>query len=95
MGECGEGDSTMMDPRGMMTASERLEVEAWRRIHARSMATGVESARMLSAQYLPSWLEDEEWVQAFEVGYRAFTWAQDCNPYEYNDLEDIRAMVLT
>jgi hypothetical protein len=28
-----------------------------------------------------------------EIGERAFSWAQDCNPWESNDPEDVRAFL--
>lgn len=37
------------------------------------------------------WAKDS--VLALEIGYRAWTHAQDCNPYEINPLDEIRAYI--
>ena len=36
---------------------------------------------------------EQEALYAIELGYRAWTWAQDCNPYEMNSEEEIQDMI--
>lgn len=60
----------------------------------RSLATGVDTERMLSDNYIPAWLDrEDDWLLAFETGYRAESWSQDVGPFELNALEDIREMI--
>ena len=37
--------------------------------------------------------KDQEDLFAAELGNRAWSWAEDCNPYELNDIQEVMAFL--